>query len=187
MSRPRFLADNDLKGESLVQDHSSELEPALRRNVGITGRLPRATDHGLVYHAMNCGNNRADVFAADGDHEFSSSHSASRRAAISRHGEYAVGLVDTLLDGFPEWEQLGQSGAERRPRWRTKLRSGAEAGRTDNRTRLAADRTTAGFSRLARGCHGPLGLQPDPAPAGPASEGRPSRPLGPSWVPSESV
>jgi putative transposase len=33
------------------------------------GRLPRATDDGLVYHAMNRGNNRADVFAGDGDHE----------------------------------------------------------------------------------------------------------------------
>lgn len=34
-----------------------------------------------------------------------------------------MGLVDTLLDGFPEWEQLGPSEAERRRRWRAKLRS----------------------------------------------------------------
>src|SRR5262249_58750238 len=33
------------------------------------GRLPRAIDDGLVYHAMNLGNNRAEVFADDGDHE----------------------------------------------------------------------------------------------------------------------
>jgi hypothetical protein len=33
------------------------------------GRLPRSTDDGLVYHAMNRGNSRADVFAGDGDHE----------------------------------------------------------------------------------------------------------------------
>ena len=33
------------------------------------GRLSRVTDEGLVYHAMNRGNNRADVFAGDGDHE----------------------------------------------------------------------------------------------------------------------
>src|SRR5262249_60393570 len=33
------------------------------------GRLPRAIDDGLVYHALNRGNNRAEVFADDGDHE----------------------------------------------------------------------------------------------------------------------
>ena len=30
------------------------------------GRLPRAIDDGLVYHALNRGNNRADVFGDDG-------------------------------------------------------------------------------------------------------------------------
>src|SRR5262245_38855214 len=33
------------------------------------GRLPRQVDDGLVYHALNRGNNRADVFADDADHE----------------------------------------------------------------------------------------------------------------------
>ena len=33
------------------------------------GRLPRAVDEGLIYHAFNRGNNRADVFAEEGDHE----------------------------------------------------------------------------------------------------------------------
>ncbi len=33
------------------------------------GRLPRAIDEGLVYHALNRGNNRGDVFLGDGDHE----------------------------------------------------------------------------------------------------------------------
>jgi hypothetical protein len=37
--------------------------------MGTMGRLPRATADGLVYHAMNRGNNRADVFEGDGDHE----------------------------------------------------------------------------------------------------------------------
>jgi putative transposase len=32
------------------------------------GRLPRAIDDGLVYHALNRGNNRASVFADDDDH-----------------------------------------------------------------------------------------------------------------------
>src|SRR5271157_4186077 len=36
--------------------------------MGIMGRLSGATDDGLVYHAMNRGNNGADVFADDGDH-----------------------------------------------------------------------------------------------------------------------
>ena len=33
------------------------------------GRLPRAIDEGLIFHAFNRGNNRADVFAEEGDHE----------------------------------------------------------------------------------------------------------------------
>jgi putative transposase len=32
------------------------------------GRLPRAIDDGLVYHALNRGNNRGDVVADDADH-----------------------------------------------------------------------------------------------------------------------
>jgi hypothetical protein len=32
------------------------------------GRLPRAVD-GLIYHALNRGNNRDDVFTDDGDRE----------------------------------------------------------------------------------------------------------------------
>jgi putative transposase len=33
------------------------------------GRLPRPSEEGLVYHALNRGNNRADVFADPEDHE----------------------------------------------------------------------------------------------------------------------
>jgi putative transposase len=33
------------------------------------GRLPRAIDEGLVYHAVNRGNNRGDVFGDDADRE----------------------------------------------------------------------------------------------------------------------
>ena len=32
------------------------------------GRLPRAVDEGLIYHALNRGNSRADVFVEDSDH-----------------------------------------------------------------------------------------------------------------------
>src|SRR5271157_4868104 len=33
------------------------------------GRLPRAIDDGLVYHVLNRGNNRGDVFADDSDRQ----------------------------------------------------------------------------------------------------------------------
>jgi putative transposase len=33
------------------------------------GRLPRTVDDGLIYHALNRGNNRADVFAEASDNE----------------------------------------------------------------------------------------------------------------------
>ena len=33
------------------------------------GRLPRPSEEGLVYHVLNRGNNRADVFADEEDHE----------------------------------------------------------------------------------------------------------------------
>jgi putative transposase len=35
----------------------------------VMGRLPRALDHGLIYHALNRGNNRVDVFAEAEDYE----------------------------------------------------------------------------------------------------------------------
>jgi putative transposase len=40
----------------------------------------------------------------------------------SSYGQHGMGLVDTLLDCFPEWEQLGPSEAARRRR-RAKMRS----------------------------------------------------------------
>jgi putative transposase len=44
------------------------------------GRLPRPTEECLVYHALNRGNNRADVFADESDHE-------AFHAALSRTQE----------------------------------------------------------------------------------------------------
>jgi putative transposase len=35
---------------------------------GTMGRLPRPVDDGLIYHALNRGNNRADIFTDDADH-----------------------------------------------------------------------------------------------------------------------
>jgi hypothetical protein len=37
------------------------------RTLGSMGRLPGAIDDGLVYHALNRGNNRADVYGDDAD------------------------------------------------------------------------------------------------------------------------
>ena len=177
------------------------------------GRLPRTIDDGLVYHAVNRGNNRADVFGDDADrlafldalakarkyypfrqfgYRLIANHfqlvfrlepgqSISRilqsltvahawryhkrhrsaghvwqgrfkspviendahlpvvlryieanpvRAKIvkdaadyrwSTYPCHALGHDDALLSPFTEWEELGQTEAERRRRWRTKL------------------------------------------------------------------
>jgi putative transposase len=179
------------------------------------GRLPRLIADGLVYHAINRGNNRADVFADDADHiafleslaitkarypfrlfgyclmtnhfhlllrpesgqsisrilqsltvahtwRYHKRHKSSghvwqgrfkspaiqdevhllvvlryieanplRAGMVSDLGEYrwssfghhGLGHDDPLLDPFPEWEELGRTLAERRRRWRAKLRS----------------------------------------------------------------
>jgi putative transposase len=179
------------------------------------GRLPRAIDDGLIYHALNRGNNRADVFAEDGDHKAfleALGHTSSRypfrlfgyclmtnhfhlllqpepgqsisrilqsltvahtwryhrrhrssghvwqgrfkspviqgddhllvvlryieanplRASMvadsadhrwSSYQYHGLGRTDALLSPFPEWERLGPTEAERRRRWRAKVRA----------------------------------------------------------------
>jgi putative transposase len=179
------------------------------------GRLPRAIDDGLIYHALNRGNNRADVFADDGDYEAfleslrstrarypfrlygyclmpnhfhlllqpepgqsisrilqsltvahtwryhkrnrSSGHvwqgrfrspviqgdehllvvlryieaNPLRASMVADLGDYrwssyqthGLGRPDALLSPFPEWERLGPTEAQRRRRWRAKLRA----------------------------------------------------------------
>jgi putative transposase len=179
------------------------------------GRLPRVIDDGLVYHAINRGNNRADIFADDADfvaflHSLAvtkqrypfelfgyclmtnhfhlllrpgSGQSISRilqsltvahtwryhkkhrtsghvwqgrfkspviqddehllvvlryieanplRARMVRElseyrwssfAHHGVGHEDPLLSTFPEWEEFGRTDAERRMRWRRKVRS----------------------------------------------------------------
>ena len=174
------------------------------------GRLPRPKGDGLVYHAINRGNNRADVLGPDGEHEaflgdlartkerypfalvgllpderpFPPAAQAGPGQSISRilqsltvahtwryhsrHGtcghvwqgrfqspvdpgrrppagrpavhrgqpaarrdgrrpervplvelrQHGGGQADTLLDPFPEWEQLGRTEPGRRARWR---------------------------------------------------------------------
>lgn len=182
------------------------------------GRLPRAIDDGLIYHALNRGNNRAAVFADDDDHlaflqalattrqryplrllgyclmtnhfhlllrpepgqsisrilqsltvahtwRYHKRHHTSghvwqgrfkspviqddghllvvlryieanplrakmvidpaeyRWSSYQRHG---MGRDDPLLSDFPEWEELGRTEAERRKRWRARVRSEQE-------------------------------------------------------------
>ena len=178
------------------------------------GRLPRAIEDGLVYHALNRGNNRDDVFADDDDREaflvalgrtkdrypfrlfgyclmsnhfhllirpepgqtisrilqsltvahtwrYHSRHQTSghvwqgrfkspviqddmhllvvlryieanplRAGIVSDPADYrwssyqchGAGQDDPLLSRFPEWEELGGTDAERRRRWRAKVR-----------------------------------------------------------------
>jgi putative transposase len=42
-----------------------------------------------------------------------------RWSSFPHHG---LGRADSLVSGFPEWEELGATDAERRLRWRTKVR-----------------------------------------------------------------
>ena len=42
-----------------------------------------------------------------------------RSSSYPHHG---LGREDTLLSGFPEWEELGATEAQRRRRWRAKVR-----------------------------------------------------------------
>jgi putative transposase len=55
------------------------------------GRLPRAVADGLVYHALNRGNNRAAVFADDDDHV------AFLQALAATKERYAVRLLGYCL------------------------------------------------------------------------------------------
>src|SRR3954451_19708198 len=55
------------------------------------GRLPRPVDEGLVYHALNRGNNRADVFAEPADHE------AFREALAKTRARYPFQLFGYCL------------------------------------------------------------------------------------------
>jgi putative transposase len=179
------------------------------------GRLPRLIEDGLIYHAINRGNNRSNVFADDADHlaflgalaktkvrypfslfgyclmtnhfhlllqpepgqsisrilqsltvahtwRYHKRHRTSGhvwqgrfkspaiqddmhllvvlryieanpfRARIvqdlsqyrwSSFAHHGLGHDDPLLSPFPEWEELGRTEAERRRRWRAKLRS----------------------------------------------------------------
>jgi putative transposase len=197
------------------------------------GRLPRAVDKGLVYHAFNRGNNRADVFVEEGDHlaflealartqdryqfklfgyclmpnhfhlllqpgagqsisrilqsltvahtwRFHKRHGSSghvwqgrfkspviqhdehmlvvlryieanplRASVVADPGDYewssyqhhGLGRPDALLSSFPEWQRLGRTEAERRRRWRTKLRA------TQKMEELRAVRASLGSGR----------------------------------------
>jgi hypothetical protein len=104
------------------------------------GRLPRAIDDGLVYQAFNRGNNRDDVFADDADHVafLQAIADANERYPFRLFGyclmtnhfhllwwsfpHHGLGHADPLVSGFPEWDELGGTEAQRRRRWRAKVR-----------------------------------------------------------------
>ena len=56
-----------------------------------------------------------------------------RWSSFPHHG---LGRVDPLVSGFPEWEELGATEAERRRRWRAKVRG------VQDEAELAAVRTS---------------------------------------------
>jgi putative transposase len=56
-----------------------------------------------------------------------------RWSSLPRHG---LGRADPLVSGFPDWEELGATGAERRRRWRAEVR------RVQDKDELAAVRTS---------------------------------------------
>jgi putative transposase len=192
------------------------------------GRLPRAIDDGLVYHALNRGNNRGDVFTDEADHlaflqaiadakvrypfrlfgyclmtnhfhlllrpepgqsisrilqsltvthtwRYHKRHRSSghvwqgrfkspviqddahllvvlryieanplRAGMVTDPADYrwssfphhGLGRADPLVSGFPEWEELGATEAQRRRRWRAKVRG------VQDEAELAAVRTS---------------------------------------------
>jgi putative transposase len=98
----------------------------------------------------------------------------------SSYGQHGMGVVDTLLDGFPEWEQLGPSEAERRRRWRAKLRSQHKQDElTAVRDSLRTGRPL-GSPAWVEGVAARLGIDLTPRPRGrprkeePASENEPT-------------
>jgi putative transposase len=222
------------------------------------GRLPRAIDEGLVYHALNRGNNRNDVLA-DGDdcdafltalgrtkdrypfrlfgyclmsNHFhlllrpEPGHSISRtpqsftvahtwryhrrhrtsghawqgrfkspviqddrhllvvlryieanplRAGIvadpadyrwSSYPCHGMGRDDPLVDGFPEWEELGGTVAERRRRWRAKVRGVQPAGELEAVRRSLSSGHPFGAGEWAEATAKRLNLQKEPRPRG---------------------
>lgn len=54
------------------------------------GRLPRATDDGLISHAMNRGNNHVDIFMDDGDRQ---AFFESLRVAPARYPFALLGIA----------------------------------------------------------------------------------------------
>ncbi len=64
-----MFLDAEKLGRNWCQFIFLDASPHIAVTWGSCRWLSRATGDGLVYHAMNRGNNRADVFAGDGDHE----------------------------------------------------------------------------------------------------------------------
>jgi putative transposase len=70
----------------------------------------------VVLRYIEANPTRAGLVADPADYRWSS---------FPHHG---LGRDDPLLSPFPEWEQLGRTEAERRRRWRAKVRAAQRAG-----------------------------------------------------------
>jgi putative transposase len=222
------------------------------------GRLQRAIDDGLVYHALNRGNNRGDVFAGDDDREaflaalgrskdrypfrlfgyclmsnhfhlllrpepgqtisrilqsltvahtwrYHRRHRTSghvwqgrfkspviqddlhllvvlryieanplRAGLVSDPSEHrwssyrchGMGEDDPLLSGFPEWDELGRTEAERRRRWRAKVRGVQPASELEAVRVSLSSGQPLGASEWAEATAKRLGLDRQPRPRG---------------------
>jgi REP element-mobilizing transposase RayT len=85
------------------------------------GRLPRPVDEGLIYHALNRGDNRADVFTDDADHEAfrESLAKTQERYPFRLFGYCATKMVSDhffrcVEDGEPRSSEHGTTSSARR-------------------------------------------------------------------------
>jgi hypothetical protein len=130
------------------------------------GRTPRLFDHGLVYHAINRRNNRADVLADGADHFAFLESLAITKESYPSFGHHGLGHDDPLLDPFPEWGQPGRTPAERRRRWRAKLRCDQGAAELASvRTPLKTGRPLGAVDRIERVTNR-LNIELSPRPRG---------------------
>jgi putative transposase len=222
------------------------------------GRLPRAIDDGLVYHALNRGNNRGDVLAEDDDREaflvalgrtkdrypfrlfgyclmsnhfhlllrpepgqkisrvlqsltvahtwrYHRRHRTSghvwqgrfkspviqddrhllvvlryieanplRAGIVTDPADYrwssyrchGMGEDDALLSGFPEWDELGGTEAERRRRWRLKVRGAQPAAELEAVRRSLSGGQPFGAPGWSEATAKRLNLHREPRPRG---------------------
>ena len=86
-----------------------------------------------------------------------------RWSSYQRHG---MGHDDPLLSPFPEWEDLGQTEAERRKRWRAKVRAVQDEPELDTVRRSLRSGRPFGAVDWTDRIAGRLGIDLNPRPRG---------------------